>query len=220
MANKKYKLTDGNYWATDGVYDFDQGKTQREVNSDLSGAITNVQNQITANVQTSTKATKQYKVGEYLVLNGVLYRVKIDISNGGTITPNTNVIATTTSGESYYTTGNVLTFEQGYLSPFSGYIGGTKRVRFGIPTQKPIVPAIPWTDYKNKITASGTNQRFGVIYNGSTVYIELSEISTFSIVSNAYGIGVQLDTTVDKFNSSDTNVVCMVRTPDVLNITL
>ena len=39
MANKKYKLTDGNYWATDGVYDFDQGKTQREVNSDLIGAI-------------------------------------------------------------------------------------------------------------------------------------------------------------------------------------
>lgn len=40
MANKKYKLTDGNMWATDGVYDFDQGKTQREVNSELSGAIT------------------------------------------------------------------------------------------------------------------------------------------------------------------------------------
>lgn len=39
MANKKYKLTDGNYWATDGVYDFDQGKTQREVNGDLIGAI-------------------------------------------------------------------------------------------------------------------------------------------------------------------------------------
>lgn len=42
MANKKYKLTDGNYWATDGVYDFDQGKTQREVNSDLSGAINDI----------------------------------------------------------------------------------------------------------------------------------------------------------------------------------
>lgn len=39
MANKKYKLTDGNMWATDGVYDFDQGKTQREVNSELIGAI-------------------------------------------------------------------------------------------------------------------------------------------------------------------------------------
>lgn len=47
MANKKYKLTDGNYWATDGVYDFDQGKTQREVNSDLSGAINGKQDAIT-----------------------------------------------------------------------------------------------------------------------------------------------------------------------------
>lgn len=43
MANKKYKLTDGNYWATDGVYDFDQGKTQREVNGDLIGAISKIE---------------------------------------------------------------------------------------------------------------------------------------------------------------------------------
>ena len=48
MANKKYKLTDGNMWATDGIHDFGQNKTQREINaalvqadSDLSGAITN-----------------------------------------------------------------------------------------------------------------------------------------------------------------------------------
>ena len=46
MANKKYKLTDGNYWATDGIHDFGQNKTQREINaalvqadSDLSGAL-------------------------------------------------------------------------------------------------------------------------------------------------------------------------------------
>ena len=46
MANKKYKLTDGNYWATDGIHDFGQNKTQREINaalvqadSDLSDAI-------------------------------------------------------------------------------------------------------------------------------------------------------------------------------------
>lgn len=50
MANKKYKLTDGNYWATDGIHDFGQNKTQREINaalvqadSDLSGAITSVE---------------------------------------------------------------------------------------------------------------------------------------------------------------------------------
>ena len=49
MANKKYKLTDGNYWATDGIHDFGQNKTQREINaalvqadSDLSGAITTI----------------------------------------------------------------------------------------------------------------------------------------------------------------------------------
>lgn len=39
MANKKYKLTDGNMWATDGVYDFGQNKTQRTINSDLNDAI-------------------------------------------------------------------------------------------------------------------------------------------------------------------------------------
>lgn len=40
MANKKWKLSDGDLWATDGVYDFGQSKTQRQINSDLNGAIT------------------------------------------------------------------------------------------------------------------------------------------------------------------------------------
>lgn len=39
MANKKYKLSDGNSWATDGIFDFGQNKTQRQINSDLNGAI-------------------------------------------------------------------------------------------------------------------------------------------------------------------------------------
>ena len=39
MANKKYKLSNSDYWATDGVWDFGQGKTQRQVNSDLNGAL-------------------------------------------------------------------------------------------------------------------------------------------------------------------------------------
>ena len=42
MANKKYKLSNSDYWATDGVWDFGQGKTQRQVNSDLNGAINDV----------------------------------------------------------------------------------------------------------------------------------------------------------------------------------
>lgn len=186
----------------------------------LNSAISDVQGQITANVEASTTATKRYKVGEYLVLNGVLYRVKLEISNGGTISPNTNVVATTVTKENYYTTGDVLTYKEGYLSPFSGYISGVRRVRFGIPTEKPIVPAIPWSEYKDRLTASGVNTNFGVIYNGTTISIDLSEIEHFSIVSNAYGLGVQLDTNVDKFNAADNAVVCMVRTPDVLTITL
>lgn len=54
MANKKYKLTDGNYWATDGVYDFDQGKTQREVNGDLIGAINNKIVRVTGTISSSS----------------------------------------------------------------------------------------------------------------------------------------------------------------------
>ena len=48
MANKKYKLTDGNYWATDGVYDFDQTKTQREINGELSDAVSDLSTAIKA----------------------------------------------------------------------------------------------------------------------------------------------------------------------------
>lgn len=46
MANKKYKLSDGNSWATDGIFDFGQNKTQRQINSDLNGAITSVENNL------------------------------------------------------------------------------------------------------------------------------------------------------------------------------
>ena len=38
MANKKYKLSD-DYWETSGVYDLTEGKTQRQINAALKGAI-------------------------------------------------------------------------------------------------------------------------------------------------------------------------------------
>lgn len=47
-----------------------------------------------ATVQTSATASKSYAVGEYLVLNGQLYKVTSAIANGGTITVGTNVTAT------------------------------------------------------------------------------------------------------------------------------
>ena len=39
MANKKYKLADGNMWATDGIHDFGQNKTQRTINSEVNTAL-------------------------------------------------------------------------------------------------------------------------------------------------------------------------------------
>lgn len=52
-----------------------------------------------ATVQTSATASKAYSVGEYLVLNGQLYRVTSAIANGGTITPGTNVSSTTVGAQ-------------------------------------------------------------------------------------------------------------------------
>lgn len=65
----------------------------------LNDTVNDLQGQITANVETSTTASRAYTVGEYLVLNGTLYKVTANIANGGTITVNTNVVATDTGAE-------------------------------------------------------------------------------------------------------------------------
>ena len=40
-------------------------------------------------------ATRNYTTGSLLIVNNVLYKATANIANGGTITPNTNCIATT-----------------------------------------------------------------------------------------------------------------------------
>jgi len=52
-----------------------------------------------APLQESNKATKNYEVGEYLIFGGVLYKVTTAIAANGTITPGTNVEATTVMAE-------------------------------------------------------------------------------------------------------------------------
>ena len=52
-----------------------------------------------ATVESSTTASKAYKIGEYLVLNNLLYRVTAAIASGGTITVGTNVVQTTVGDE-------------------------------------------------------------------------------------------------------------------------
>ena len=52
-----------------------------------------------APTEVTNKATRNYTAGSYLILNNTLYKVTSNIANGGTITPNTNVTATTIMAE-------------------------------------------------------------------------------------------------------------------------
>ena len=52
-----------------------------------------------APIESSYKATQNYSVGDYLIVDYKLYKVTAAIANGGTITPNTNVTATTIMAE-------------------------------------------------------------------------------------------------------------------------
>jgi hypothetical protein len=50
-----------------------------------------------APTETTNKASRNYTTGSLLIMNNVLYKVTANIQSGGTITPNTNVTATTLS---------------------------------------------------------------------------------------------------------------------------
>lgn len=50
-----------------------------------------------APTEKTTTASRNYTVGSLLIMGNVLYKVTANIANGGTITPNTNVTATTLS---------------------------------------------------------------------------------------------------------------------------
>lgn len=52
-----------------------------------------------AHYESTTTASRPYKVGEYLTYNGYLYRVTAEIASGGTITVGTNVMQTTVGDE-------------------------------------------------------------------------------------------------------------------------
>lgn len=56
-------------------------------------------NSIIAMTETTTTASKAYSVGDYFILNNVLYRVTSAIASGGTITIGTNCRATTIMDE-------------------------------------------------------------------------------------------------------------------------
>jgi len=50
-------------------------------------------NTVIAPVEASTTASRRYEIGEQFILNGILYTATAIIANGGTITVNTNCVA-------------------------------------------------------------------------------------------------------------------------------
>lgn len=82
-----------NIWA-------DTGNTNVEYRADTvlyADKLTKRQSSMIAPVETSYTATRNYTTGQLLIVNNTLYKVTANIANGGTITPNTNVLATTLS---------------------------------------------------------------------------------------------------------------------------
>ena len=120
MANKKYKLTDGNYWATDGIHDFGQNKTQREINaalvqadSDLSGAITsettarqNVDTAIENGLAIIANGNTHYAIesGKYVYIKNHstlaegLYKANVTIPTNNPITSTNVTLASNLNG--------------------------------------------------------------------------------------------------------------------------
>ena len=113
MANKKYKLTDGNYWATDGVYDFDQTKTQREINGELSDAVSDLNGAITS-VNKASKSRKfvvisdSYGVGTTAggTTTGWIERFRQYLG----LTTNTNLFSSAVGGSGFVGGTGVSTF--------------------------------------------------------------------------------------------------------------
>ena len=56
-------------------------------------------NQNLASIEDGTTASKAYAVGDFIVHNGLLYKVTAAISSGGTLTPGTNISQTTAGQE-------------------------------------------------------------------------------------------------------------------------
>ena len=73
-------------------------KYPTDLKSKLEGLPFNFTNLI-ANTETTNKASTNYAVGDYLIYNNQLYKVKTAISRNATLTIGTNIIATTIMAE-------------------------------------------------------------------------------------------------------------------------
>lgn len=73
--------------------------TKAKLADDVSDLKSQINNSITPYVTDGMTAPAALSVGDYVMANDTLYRVISPIANGATITPNTNVVATTEADE-------------------------------------------------------------------------------------------------------------------------
>ena len=70
-------------------------------NKAIAEGINSIQSQIvpTASIESGATASKAYNVGDFLVKNGILYKVTQAIAEGDALTVGTNIVMTTVGGE-------------------------------------------------------------------------------------------------------------------------
>lgn len=188
---------DGTTWVNLTTVGAIGGDLQTQINA-LNGAINNVQGQITANVETSTTASKAYVVGEFLVLNGVLYRVTSVIANGATITPNTNVTPFTIDKDLGFKSGDTLTINGTFQLQLAGFAVNANNIRFAFPLNKPV--------YSNSFTVTEIGGGFHVS-GKSNIAIDSRNDNTISVVSpviiDGVGLGFVVNVTDSRFTQND-----------------
>mgnify|MGYP007122043625 CR=1 FL=1 len=178
MAN--IKLTN-DYWETSGIYDITQGKTQRQINS-------NVQGQISAYIENGNTASRKYIVGDYVVWKGDLYIVKSTINSGANFT-SSNLESTSVTKAMAYRAGDSITLTAAYTCQYAASWQSDNVVRFLIPLNKPISC--------NSITITGAS--FAKFYNPATnaytrVDADLADSNAVTVLTanTGIGLGVQL----------------------------
>ena len=76
-------------------------QTTDSIQNQIVPNINSIQSQIvpTASIENGETASKEYNVGDFLVKDGILYKVTKAITKGDTLTVGTNIIMTTVGGE-------------------------------------------------------------------------------------------------------------------------
>lgn len=153
-----------------------------------------------ATVQTSNTATRNFAVGEYIVYNGIMYKVTTAIASGGTLTPGTNLTATNAGAQLKSLNDSLTPRTVGTTSTHTNYIQcfkvGRLRVLYGNVVLTSDVS--PWSSIVFELTNAAdrplyTNITLPIVNTDDTkCYLEIIYNSGRAQASKAFASGTQL----------------------------